>query len=188
MLLYRMVFEMKMVLSVRTVRKSGTHLLLIVAVLDSPMDIKIDLLTALIRRARVTQICTTCLEQLEEPPRGCPDVQVAVILDSRTEVEFAHEGLDIGAWRQRWEQAGSARRGRRRWRDGSCAGELRAHMLFFVKYMDQKSEARAKARNGDVHDVLLYKVQSTRQRAELYANELQVCTRMGADVGRERRK
>ena len=179
---------MEMVLSVRTVRKSGTHLLLIVAVLDSAMDINIELLTALIRQARATQLCTTCLEQLEEPPLGCPDVHVAIILNSRTEVEFAHEGLDIGAWRQRWEQAGSARRGRRRWRDGSCAGELRAHMLFFVKYMDQKSEARAEARNGDVHDVLLYKVQSIRQLAGLYANELQVCTRMGADVGRERRK
>ena len=128
----------------RTVRKSGTHLLFIVAVLDSAMDIEIELLTTPIPRARATQVCTTCLEQLEEPPLGCPEVQVAIILDSRTEVEFAHGSLEVGSWRQRWEQAKSARRRCRRWRDGSCAGNLRRHMQFFVKYMDQKSEARAK--------------------------------------------
>ena len=94
-------------------------------------------------RARATQICTTSLGQLEELPHGRPDVQVAIILSSRTGVEFVHEGLECGSVGEGWEQAGSTRGGRRRWRDGSSAGQLKTHRLSFVKYLAQKGETRA---------------------------------------------
>ena len=74
-------------------------------------------------------------------------------------MEFAHEGLDVGAWRQGREEVGSARGGPQRWRDRSRTGRLKMHRLLFVKYPDQKGEVRAnEGGEGDVHDVLLYKV------------------------------
>ena len=46
-------------------------------------------------------------------------------------------------------------------------------MLSFVKYLAQKvKREQRKVGNEDLHDVLLYKVQFNRYRAEFYANEL----------------
>ena len=84
-------------------RKSRAHLLPIAAVLDPAVDIEMEFLTPPIPRPRATRICTTSLGQLEEPPRGLPDVQVAIILSSRTEVEFAHKDLECGSMGQGWE-------------------------------------------------------------------------------------
>ena len=154
-------------------RKSGTHLLPIAAVLDPAIDIRIEFLTPPIPRARATQICTTNLGGLEEPPCGRPGAQLAIILGSRIGIEFTHEGLECGSIGQGWEQVGSARRGRRRWRDGSRVGQLVAHSLSFATlFWAGYLRERKKAGNGDVHDARFYNMQFIRQRAELYANEL----------------
>ena len=42
----------------------------------------------------MAQICATFLTMLEEPPRGCTDVQVAIALSRRIGVELAHEGFE----------------------------------------------------------------------------------------------
>ncbi len=63
----------------------GTHLVPIAAI----VNIKIKFLAPPMPRASATQICKTCLAQLEEPPRGRSDVLAAITLGSRIGVELA---------------------------------------------------------------------------------------------------
>ena len=125
-------------------RKSGTRLLPIATVLESTIDIKLEFLTPPMPQARVTQICRTCSVKFEETLRGRAEVQVAIILGSRAEVRFAHEGLECGsvaltveAGRERARRTPKVERRKQGWR----AKDAQA---VFRKYLAQISKARQK--------------------------------------------
>ncbi len=80
-----------------TLLSVATHIVPIAAVLDPAIvNIEIEFLAPPIPRASATQIFETCLAQLEEPPRGLPDVLAAITLGSGIGVELAHEGFECG--------------------------------------------------------------------------------------------
>ncbi len=134
-------------------------------------------------RASTTQICETCLAQLEEPPRGLPDVLAPITLGSGIGVEHVHEDFECGNVAPRARHRERARRMPRkerwklRWPCSDVGRRLKTHTPrrpSFVKYLAQRGEASAN-KGGEwrrVHDVLLYEVQSAGQQAELYAIEL----------------
>ncbi len=76
----------------------ATHIVPIAAVLDPAIaNMEIEFLAPPMPRASATQIFETCLAQLEEPPRGRPDVLAAIIpLGSGIGVELAHGGFEYG--------------------------------------------------------------------------------------------
>ncbi len=80
-----------------TLLSVATHLVPIAVVFDPAIvSIKIEFLAPPMPRASTTQIYDTCFGQLEEPPRGRPDVLAAIALGSRNGVELAHEGFECG--------------------------------------------------------------------------------------------
>lgn len=76
--------------------KKDRRLIVVIAVILYPAIVNIKNPSSSLALWNAAQICATCLTQLEEPPQGRIDAQVALILSRRIGVELVYEGSECG--------------------------------------------------------------------------------------------